>query len=401
MAMQSNIKKLYISNFLTGIVFWYAIEKLFMQSIGINAFGIAVNAVIFLLITVIFDVPSGVLADKWRRKYTLVLAMLSLALSSLTLGTSNSFPIYLLGTAFYGGYIVLTSGTFQAMMYDSLAEINKQNHYDKHQGRSYGLFLIGIGLSSLAGGYIAQYIGLRETYLLSLVPAGVNILLLLSTNEPSFHKETFDSKIWSHIKASAKVITSQPIVFHLALFLVVGGMLRSTQNEFGGLYYIGLSLSAVAMGYANAGKWISGAIGQFVAPYIGRKRAFTLLPWFFGVFLAFSVITNASGIIFFFLASALFSIASNQAEATAQGMIPSGLRATTISLTSFATNVIMIPLSLLFGWLTQQYSAFKAYQVFAIIGLVYLIIWFMSGRKEMLRATKQAFEPASLIKSVK
>ncbi len=57
-----------------------------MQSIGISPFGIAINAVVFLLITVIFDVPSGVLADKWNRKYTLVLAILSLGLSSFILG---------------------------------------------------------------------------------------------------------------------------------------------------------------------------------------------------------------------------------------------------------------------------------------------------------------------------
>lgn len=33
----TRIHKLYISNFLTGLVFWYGIEKLFMRSIGIDA----------------------------------------------------------------------------------------------------------------------------------------------------------------------------------------------------------------------------------------------------------------------------------------------------------------------------------------------------------------------------
>ncbi|MCA9350359.1 MFS transporter [Candidatus Saccharibacteria bacterium] len=399
--MSSNIKKLYVCNLLTGIVFWYAVEKLFMQSIGISPLGIAINAVVFLLITVIFDVPSGVLADKWNRKYTLVLAILSLGLSSFILGTSSTFTQYLIGTAIYGAYIVLSSGTFQAIMYDSLAEIGEEDHYDKHQGRSYGLFLVGIGISSLAGGYIAQDIGLKETYLFSLVPAVINIIVLLTVKEPRFHKETFDNKFWSHIKASTKVITSQPLVFHLALFLTIGGMLRSTQNEFGGLYYIGLSLSAVAMGCVNAGKWIAGAVGQFLAPYVGRKRAFNLLPWFFVAFAIFSLITNASGIIFFLLASMLYSLVSNQAEATAQGLIPSGLRATTISLISFATNVVMIPLSLLFGWVTQQYSVFRAYQIFALVGLLYLIVWFTKGRAKAMTADRSAFAPASVIEPVK
>ncbi len=399
--MNANVKKLYVSNFLTGIVFWYAVEKLFMQSIGISPLGIAINAVVFLVITVAFDVPSGVLADKWKRKYTLILAMVALGLSSFILGISNTFAVYLFGTAIYGIYIVLTSGTFQAMMYDSLAETGEQDHYDKHQGRSYGLFLAGVGLSSLASGYIAEYIGLRETYLLSLIPVVINLLLLLTTTEPKFHKEEFDSKFWAHIKSSTKVITSQPIAFHLALLLVVAGMLRSTQNEFAGLYYIGLSLSAVAMGYVNAGKWIVGALGQFIAPMVGRERAFKLVPWFFISFTAFSLMTNVSGIIFFLIASLLFAIVSNQAEATTQGLVPSSIRATTLSLISFATNVVMIPLSILFGWLAQNYIVFKGYQVFALIGLLYTVIWLFIGRQKVMKATKKAVEPASNIEPIK
>lgn len=399
--MYPNIKKLYISNFFTGLVFWYAVEKLFMQSIGISPVGIGINAVVFLLITVIFDVPSGVLADRWNRKYTLVLAVLSLGLSSFILGTSSTFMQYLIGTVFYGAYVVLSSGTFQAMTYDSLAETGHQKYYDKHQGRSYGMFLVGIGVSSLAGGYISQHIGLKETYLLSLFPGAINLLILLSLKEPRFHKETFDNKLFAHIKASTKVITAQPAVFHLALFLAVGGMLHSTQNEFGGLYYIGLSLSAIAMGYANAGKWLAGALGQFVAPYLGRKRAFNLLPGFFVTFAIFSLISDAAGIVFFLLAAMLYSIAANQAEAAAQGQIPSGLRATTISLISFVTNTVMIPLSLLFGWVTQKYSVFQAYQIFAIIGLAYVVVWFAKGRVKAMAANKSALEPVNIIEPIK
>jgi MFS family permease len=399
--MSPNIKKLYVCNLLTGIVFWYAVEKLFMQSIGISPFGIAVNAVVFLLITILFDVPSGVLADKWNRKYTLILAILSLGLSSFILGASSTFIQYLIGTAIYGAYVVLSSGTFQATMYDSLAEIGEEKQYDKHQGRAYGLFLVGVGISSLAGGYIAQDFGLRETYLFSLIPAAINIIILLTLKEPRFHKKTFDHKFWSHIKASAKIIISQPLVFHLALFLTIGGMLRSTQNEFGGLYYIGLSLSAVAMGWVNAGKWIAGTIGQLLAPYVGRKRAFQLLPWFFVAFAIFSLMTNASGIVFFLLASMLHSLVTNQAEATAQGLIPSQLRATTISLISFATNSVMVPLSLLFGWAAGAYSVFRAYQIFALVGLLYVIVWFVKGRAKVMTADKSALAPASVIEPIK
>jgi MFS family permease len=399
--LRNNITKLYLSNFLTGLVFWYATEKLFMQSIGFSSLDIAINAVVFLTITVLFDVPSGVLADKWKRKYTLLLAIICLALCHIILGASHTLPMYLLGTALYGAYVTLTYGTFQAMMYDSLAELGQEKHYDKHQGRAFALFFTGISISSLAGGYIGEFIGLRETYFYSLVPALLAAVVILSTREPKFHKENFDSKMWQHIKTSLKIIASQPLVFHLAMFMIVGGLLRSTQNEFGGLYYLGLGLSAIAMGYANAGKWIASALGQFAAHYVGRDRAFTLLPWFFIAYLVFSLITNASGIVFFMVAACLYSLVTNQAEATIQGATPSHVRATAISIISFSTNVVMIPLSLVFGWVAQNNTPFQAFQVFGAIGIAYTVIWLLFGRKHVRAARASAAGPAADIELIK
>jgi MFS family permease len=400
-AMKNNITKLYLSNFLTGLVFWYATEKLFMQSIGFSSLDIAINAVVFLVITVLFDVPSGVLADKWKRKYTLLLSVVCLSLCHIVLGASSTLPLYLLGTALYGAYVVLTYGTFQAMMYDSLAELGQEKDYDKHQGRAFALFFVGISISSLAGGYIGEFIGLRETYFYSLIPAALAAFAILSTREPKFHKENFDSKLWQHVKASFKIIASQPLVFHLSLFMIVAGLLRSTQNEFGGLYYLGLGLSAVAMGYANAGKWIASALGQFAAHYVGRNRAFKLLPWFFVTYLAFSLITNASGIVFFMAAACLYSLVTNQAEATIQGATPSHVRATTISIISFCTNIVMIPLSLLFGWVAQNNTSLQAFQVFAAIGMAYVIAWLLWGRRHMREAHTSATGPAADIELIK
>jgi MFS family permease len=400
-AIKNNILKLYLSNFLTGLVFWYATEKLFMQSIGFSSIDIALNAIVFLGITVLFDVPSGVLADKWQRKYVLLLAMFCLVLCDIILGVSNSLPVYLLGTAMYGAYVTLTYGTFQAMMYDSLAEIGQEKHYDKHQGRAFALFFVGISISSLAGGYIGEWVGLRETFFYSIVPAALSMLVLMSAREPKFHKENFDSKLWTHVKTSANIILSQPLVLHLALFMVIAGLLRSTQNEFGGLYYLGLGLSAIAMGYANAGKWIASAIGQFAAHFVGRQLAFALIPWFFVSFLAFALITNASGIVFFMIAACLYSLITNQAEATIQGATPSSIRATTISILSFTTNVVMIPLSLLFGWVAQNSSPFQSFQVFAVIGMGYAGLWLLRGRRHVREAKTAALEPATSLEATK
>jgi MFS family permease len=380
--VKSNINKIYIANFLTGVVFWYPVEKLFMRTIGISPFGVGINAVVLLSITILLDVPAGILADRWKRTYTLVIALVSLALSSLVLGLSHSLAVYLIGTCFYGIYLVCTSGTYQALMYDSLTDIGEQEDYDKYQGRSYALFLAGVSISSLMGGYIAVWVGYRASFFLSIIPAIITVFILFSIAEPKKHKLLHDNHYIKHVVKGFSILKANPLVLNLAIFSVIAGVLRSSQNEFAGLYYIALGLTAIPSGYVNSVKWLSGAVGQVYARRIGR-RAFILIPVLFICFLVFTLIHSVYGLIFFMLAVLLQAILANQAEAEIQTHIKSETRATTLSAISFLTNLILIPLGLAFGWLAGKYSPFKSYQLIALVGIVYLIYWLFKGRKQI------------------
>jgi len=379
--MRATIYKLYVANFLTGIVFWYAVEKVFMQSIGIDPFLIGVNAVIFLVITVLFDIPSGMLADRWSRKYTLLLALGALVASSIVHGVSTNFILYACGTVVYAGYVVLSWGTFQAMMYDSLAEIHLEKQYSKYQGRAYGLFMIGAALSSAASGYLSNAHGLRALYFWSSIVSIGALIVVATIREPRRYRQTSDTRWRQHIGMSFKLLAIRPPVLQLVVLLVVAGMLRSTQNEFAGLYYIGLGLSVVAMGYVNGAKWLIGALGQFIAARLGRHRSLVLAPLFFVLFAGFTVATGSVSVAMFLSAAMVFYIVTNQAEAALQDETPSELRATTLSVISFLTNISMIPLSLLFGYLAQTYSVFVAYRFFAVVGMVYVVVWFLMSKK--------------------
>ena len=70
---QPTILKIYVSNFLTGLVFWYGIEKLFMRHIGLTPLDIGLAGVWFYAVELLMDVPAGMIADKWSRKGVLVL----------------------------------------------------------------------------------------------------------------------------------------------------------------------------------------------------------------------------------------------------------------------------------------------------------------------------------------
>lgn len=376
----SNIPKLYAVYFLTGLVFWYPIEKLFMQHIGIDPAGVGLNAVVLFSVILALDVPTGILADRWQRKYTLLLGMGCLIASSLVLGASNGLALYIAGTVLYGGYLVCSSGTFQAMMYDSLHELGLQDKYARYQGRGYALFLAGVGIGSLAGGYIAELISFRSAFFLSALTALLAAAILTWTKEPAMFKQRHDPKLRAHLSTAARSLRSSRLVFYLALFLVLAGVLRDTQNEFGGLYFIALGMSAVPMGYANAAKWLSTSLGQVLADRIG-KRALEAMPLFFVLFSAFTITEAGWSLLFFYLAVFVHAILRVQAETEIQHSVSKEVRATALSMLSFSASAILIPLSLLFGWLAKNYGTFTAYRFIALGGLAYMVLnLFLPGR---------------------
>ena len=394
--MRGNIPKLYIANLLTGLVFWYSVEKLFMYRIGISPFGVSVNAVLLVIVTSLFDVPFGVLADRWNRKYTLALGICSLGLSSLILGASHGLSMYLIGTIFYGLYICLTSGTFQAITYDSLQEAGKANLYAKHQGGSYGLFMVGIALASPIGGFLAHSFNYPSTYYLSAAVCVLNLGVILSMHEPKFHKAADGTRFLHHIRHTTHLLLSTKTLLYLSSLLLVVGMLRSSLNEYAGLYFIAIGFGAIGSGWANGGKWLFGSIGQFIS---GKFVRFLLvaIAVFFLAFVVMSSWRTPLGLIFFYLCTFTHGVIQNETQAMLQTNLSSELRATALSLVNFGTSSLMIPLGLGFGWLAEHANVFVAYQLFAFMGLLYFLAWLFWRKVVLVRPVAEpAMQPAEL-----
>ncbi len=382
--MHKNIRKLYFLNLLCGIVLWYPIEKLFLQELGAGPLGISINAIVFLVTLIIFDVPSGVLADRWKRTYVLLLALACLIASCLVGGFAQTWVQYLPMNVLLGGFMVLVTGTFQAMMYDSLRDSGHEKEYDKHQGRAFGLHMASLGVSALMGGYVADWVGMPGTYFITAGVMAAAVFVCLGLTEPKSHKPVADRKLRRHISHSVKQILASRLLLQLALLLTAMGVLRGTHNEYSGVLFIALGFGMIPLGYAAAGKWLVSALGQVVAPKIGR-RALRLIPLFFLASLVFSLLHTPWTLFFFYAAGILYSIIANQAEAVVQENTPSDIRATTLSIFSFTGNVLLIPLGLLFGWVAERTNVFNAYLVIALIGLVYLADWLLRGRKTLRR----------------
>lgn len=270
----TQIHKLYLSNFLTGLVFWYGIEKLFMQSIGINAIGIGAATAVFLVFNLIFDIPAGILADKWSRKGVLIISSIALAMCSVLLGASHGLLLYAVGEIFYGVYIVSTSGTYNALTYDMLHEDGKADQYSKISGKAYALFLAGAGVANVASGFIAQQYGYRATYFITVVSCLINILVLVTIREPRFHKADKKERVLSQLRVASSAISKIKLVRVLVIVLSVLSISELFKSEFGQLYMVRYFSSPQIIGLLWAAYAFTWSLGSLIASLSSQTQCF-------------------------------------------------------------------------------------------------------------------------------
>ncbi|HSW36766.1 MAG TPA: MFS transporter [Candidatus Saccharimonadales bacterium] len=387
----NRITKLCLSNFLTGLVFWYGIEKLFMKSIGIDAVGIGAASAVILIFTIVFDIPAGILADKWSRKAIIIVSTLCLGIASVILGLSNGLSAYLIGYGFYGIYIVCTSGIEQAIMYDSLHEEGRSNEYSKIMGRAYALFLVGAGVANIASGFIAKFWGLRFAFFAALIPCFLNIILLIGLKEPTFHKNQNKEKVLRQLVASSRTIGAVAILRSLILVSSVMFALETFKSEFSQLYMLRFVSSAVALGLLWAAYAFTWALGSFLAHRLQSKLSLLIMVSLM-LLIALGSTTSVWGIGIFMVEAVLSGAIYNLIEMNVQNATPSEVRASVMSVMSTLGRLVALPAVFFFGWIIRTYDVFWALRSVALFSFILLIYWVLVGRKRI--AGSIATEPA-------
>jgi MFS family permease len=375
------IRKLYLSNFLTGLVFWYGIEKLFMTSIGINAVGVGVATAVVLIFNLTFDIPAGILADKWSRKGMLFISAIALATCSIILGFSHGLGTYLIGYIFYGVYIVSTSGTYQAIIYDSLYEEEHSEQYSKVIGRAYGLFLFGAGVANVASGFIAHHFSYRTTFFITVCSCLINAVLILAVREPTFHKAEKKEQTIRQLRNVSKTIASDRLLRGLAIVMSALAIVELFKGDFGQLYMFRYVKQPQVIGLLWAAYAFTWALGSVIAHRFRTRLnslvAMTTIPL---VLMAF--IDNWFSLVLFMVQAIFSAVLLNQIETRIQENTPSNIRASVLSVLSAVGRGISIPASFVLGWLFSEYSALWALRFVSVIALLIWLYWLWVSRKE-------------------
>lgn len=211
----------------------------FAQFISIPKIGVIDG--ISKLIAVLLEVPSGAVSDLLGKKKTLILGNASFVLCCLILIFANSFTWLLIGNIVMFIGFAFVSGAKEAILFDSLKDIKKDDHYDEVLGKVNSIATFTTIASIFGGGLLFRF-NPQYTFgawlLFSLTAIGI---LSFMTEPKSDTEEASYVEYFSKLKTGVQSIFTKPVfsfvlpvLFFSMLIKAYEGVIRQNTGAYFG-----------------------------------------------------------------------------------------------------------------------------------------------------------------------
>lgn len=392
-----NISKSYAYSFLFSLAFTEAIWMLYLAYRGMSLIQIGLLESIFHITSLAMEVPTGILADRLGRRTSRVLSRAVALVASVLMILGRTFPGFAFAFVLSALSYNLESGAGDALVYDSLVDAGREQDYMKVKGRLEIAFQGARGLALVAGGFLAT-VSYELAYGLTIAVHGLAIATALTFEEPRAGRTERPGGSWlravaDHCRASLQVVRANRRIlshilfvetfslFYATLYFYFQNFLKSRGFREGG---IGLILSLSATGGVLAATQthrIERGLGRVLLVKLAPIAA---IAAFAGI--AFTRLEPLFLILLSMIEGLLFVSFSDYINR----MIPSGSRATLLSLQAMVYSVMMIFFFPLVGALAEH-CGFKA--AFAAIFAASVLL-LLGAQQVLLRSLKTATEPA-------
>ncbi|MDE6387425.1 MAG: MFS transporter [Lachnospiraceae bacterium] len=365
--IRKQISRLYLSSVLGNLSLtgaWVAI----LAARGYSLVEIGVAETVFHITSLLFEIPSGVLADVFGRKNMLIVSSLTRMFGNIIMIFSGNLFMVCASIAFYAISYNFASGSGDALAYDSLKEVSHEGYYDKYASNQLVIYRLCSGISTMCAGF-ALFIGHRLAYGTDVIVCIIQVCILMLLEEVGICRQT---------KKDGKSMATSIGKEFATCFMESLSFLKTAKcavllmfcNSFVGavdillLFFLQAKLPEAGMpnwafGFSLFFMEMGGILGAKLILKCEKLRyrnifAVSAFLVFTGVMLEHSgmyLIMTAGGFIAAFSDDAL----QVRTNTILQDSFPSEQRATLISMESFTFSVIMIVLSPLAGILFSHW----------------------------------------------
>lgn len=381
--VRRNIRLLAIFNFLLDFRLYAPIMVIYFERIT-HSYTLAMSVLAAaMLASAILEVPTGIFSDRVGRRFTLIAGALASLASVIGYALGGSYAMLIAGAICEGLARSLFSGNNDALLYDTLAELDQRGDYAKQLGRVSSAYQVALAISALLGGLLAT-LSFALVMWLSIVPKVLMVALSFRFLEPQTHIEK-STNVFAHLRQALRNIIKNRRLRMLSIGEIIGFSLGEADFIFRTVF-IEMLWPLWAIGLARTISNVTAALSYFFAHQLhkrfGEKRLL-----FGGIFL--SNLTNIAAIVWASVlspalmgsTSIFFGVNTVAKNSMMQREFTDAQRSTMGSLTAFGGSLLFAGVSTLLGWLADQVGVRIALLISTSLSMLPLIFYWLAFRQ--------------------
>ena len=356
-----------------------AMWLIFLFNRGFNIFEIALFEGIFHVASVLFEIPTGAIADMFGRKTSRVIGVLFYFLYIALIISFDSFGLVALGFIFCSLSYVFESGAAEALVYDTLIELEKENKFMKFMGTKEVIFQVSGFLAMMIGGTIAL-LGYQMNFYVTGGFFLVALFLILAMKEVPIHNQ---ERLSIKEQVKKQFIVSFKTVFQnkrLFLLIIVGALMTAPittvfffyQNYFDSSG-VPIYLITIYIGLHSGASAIGGVFASKLEKTFGERKILFFIPLVMSVSFWLMLIPGFALIPFIVLGT-MDSIFYIVLVDYMNRMVSSEVRATVLSVFGMMFSIVMIIIFTLVGYIIENIGFEMGFFVLAVIVTVFYAI---------------------------
>ncbi len=395
--LKQNISISYAYNFFLQLNITSAIWVLYLAFRGMSLIEIGLLESIYHITGLIFELPTGALADLYGRKFCVVLGRVVNVISCILMITSSSFFGFAISFVLSCAAMNLNSGAAEALVYDSLKELGEEDKYKKIWGELAFVMSIAQGIAVLFGGILAD-IQFLYAYIFGTIIQIIALIISFNFNEPPIDNKKSveqgenqgkkEKAIINQLLISINVLKGRKIVLYLIMFSALVGSLQTTVFFYSQQYFSDLNYTKTKIALICAlGSFIEAVSSKYAYKIENRLKIKGILigtSTLNIIALAGLAFVKRLSILFFLVTSVTGGLAFTIFSDYINSRVPSEHRATILSFDSLCFSMFMICVFPLFGLLAEHMGFSITFGVIAVLyipAMLFLMIKLKKHKK--------------------
>ena len=377
-ALEANLWKL---SLLRGLAFaWFPIPTiiLFYQSYGLSLEQALILKSGLSLSTLIFEIPSGYIADVWGRKPSLVAGGVIWTGSLIIYCLAHSFSLFLLAEILAGLAASLISGADTALAFDTLLQRGRAQEYSSFEGRLVAIAGITEAICGLVGAIAAEINLVYPFYLQTVCVAAYGVLAITLAEPPRRATSDPGRKMWRIVRASLAEPRLRWLMGFSATLATATFLIVWLSQAYMGDRRLPIAGFGVAWAVFHGVMSLAAVGASRVVRRLGMKRTFLSLVVILSVsYILLGVVHQAWGIVFIASIYAVRGVRSPLVLNALNQQIHSSTRATVLSVNSFLFQLSFALLGPIAGWLAD----YSLDLTLTVCGIIFLLSGGLCWRK--------------------